>query len=59
MLWIIVGTQARGCLCVFVGGGGCIPLHDLEYTAQSSPENLENRLEEEKFKNVAIEWIAG
>lgn len=53
------GTQARGCMCVFVGGGGCIPLHDLEYTAQRSPENLKSRLEEEKFKNVVIEWIAG
>ena len=59
MLQIIVGTQARGCLCVFVGEGGCIALHDLEYTAHSSPENLKSRLEEEKFKNVAIESIAG
>lgn len=56
---IIVGTQARGCLCVFVGEGGCIALHDLKYTAHSSSENLKSRLEEEKFKNVAIESIAG
>lgn len=52
MLRIIVGTQARGCLCVFVGEGGCIALHDLEYTAHSSSENLKSRLEEEKLKNV-------
>ena len=44
---------------MFVGEGGCIALHDLEYTAHSSPENLKSRLEEEKFKNVAIESIAG